>query len=190
MCDGAMVQSLRWVTWVHQQSASSSRCWHGNEAIMRQNYCSFLSSSRRHCLGDNTFSNCALSVNDSSMNWPCHRETLHSVSVQPQSALSFTSHLLYTILRSLHSRKLHILGFRARTVCTSSLVIFFFSLSDRGTYHFWSLSLPCRLKRSMNCICNKEKRETREEAVRQDETEEGWFRKDTHKKNPHRITSL
>lgn len=66
------------------------------------------------------------------------------------------THLLYTILRSLHSRKLHILGFRARTVCTNSLVIFFFSLSDKGTYHFWSLSLPCRLKRSMNCIWNEE----------------------------------
>lgn len=66
------------------------------------------------------------------------------------------THLLYTILRSLHSRKLHILGFRARTVCTNSLVIFFFSLSDKGTYHFWSLSLPCRLNRSMNCIWNEE----------------------------------
>lgn len=65
----------------------------------------------------------------------------------------FPTHRLYTIFRSLHSKKLHILGFRARMVCTNSLVIFFFSLSDNGTYHFWSRSLPCRLNRSMNCIC-------------------------------------
>lgn len=66
----------------------------------------------------------------------------------------FPTHRLYTIFRSLHSRKLHILGFRARMVCTNSLVIFFFSLSDNGTYHFWSRSLPWRLNSSMNCICN------------------------------------
>lgn len=65
----------------------------------------------------------------------------------------FYTHRLYTIFRSLHSKKLHILGLRARMVCTNSLVIFFFSLSDNGTYHFWSRSLPCRLNRSMNCIC-------------------------------------
>lgn len=72
-----------------------------------------------------------------------------------------STYLLYTILRSLHSRKLHILGFRARTVCTNSLVIFFFSLSDKGTYHFWSLSLPCRLNSSMNCIWNEDIRNNR-----------------------------
>lgn len=65
---------------------------------------------------------------------------------------SFSTDLLYTILRSLHSRKLHILGLRARTVCTSSRVIFFFSLSDRGTYHFCRRSFPCLLNNSMNCI--------------------------------------
>jgi len=32
-------------------------------------------------------------------------------------------------------------------------VIFFFSLSDNGTYHFWSLSFPWRLKSNINCIC-------------------------------------
>lgn len=84
--------------------------------------------------------------------------TKHSIHVciHPQSTFVvdvFPTHRLYTIFRSLHSRKLHILGFRARMVCTNSLVIFFFSLSDKGTYHFCSRSLPCRLNRSMNCIC-------------------------------------
>lgn len=32
-------------------------------------------------------------------------------------------------------------------------MIFFFSLSDNGTYHFWSLSFPWRLKSNINCIC-------------------------------------
>lgn len=102
-------------------------------------------------------------MNDRSTNCPGESEIFYSVSVRTQSTFSRTrpipAHLLYTTLRSLHSRKLHILGFRARTVCTNSLVIFFFSLSDKGTYHFWSLSLPCRLNRSMNCICNEEMRE-------------------------------
>lgn len=81
----------------------------------------------------------------------------HSTTLNLSTNTShFSTHLLYTILRSLHSRKLHILGFRARTVCTNSLVIFFFSLSDNGTYHFWSLSLPWRLNSSMNCIWNEE----------------------------------
>ncbi len=40
-----------------------------------------------------------------------------------------TFYLLYTILRSFHSRKLHILGFLARIVVMSSRVIFFFVLS-------------------------------------------------------------
>ena len=65
------------------------------------------------------------------------------------------SHLLYTILRSLHSRKLHILGFLASMVWTRSLEIFFLSLSDRGTYHFCNRSFPCRLNSSMNCICRR-----------------------------------
>lgn len=66
------------------------------------------------------------------------------------------SYLLYTIFRSLHSKKLHILGFRARMVWTRSREIFFLSLSDRGTYHFCRRSFPCRLNRSMNCICKRE----------------------------------
>lgn len=65
------------------------------------------------------------------------------------------SHLLYTILRSLHSRKLHILGFLASMVWTRSLEIFFLSLSDRGTYHFCNRSFPWRLNSSMNCICRR-----------------------------------
>lgn len=65
------------------------------------------------------------------------------------------SHLLYTIFRSLHSRKLHILGFLASMVWTRSLEIFFLSLSDRGTYHFCNRSFPWRLNSSMNCICRR-----------------------------------
>ncbi|KAG7277878.1 hypothetical protein CRUP_001330 [Coryphaenoides rupestris] len=61
-------------------------------------------------------------------------------------------------LASLHSKKLHILGFLARMVCTRSLEIFFLSLSERGTYHFCNLSFPCRLNNSMNCICGREKK--------------------------------
>lgn len=64
-------------------------------------------------------------------------------------------YLLYTILRSLHSRKLHILGFLASIVWTRSLDIFFLSLSDRGTYHFCNRSFPWRLNNSMNCICGR-----------------------------------
>lgn len=62
-------------------------------------------------------------------------------------------YLLYTILTSFHSKKLHIFGFLARIVVISSRVIFFFNLSGCATYHFWSLNLPWRLNRSINCIC-------------------------------------
>ena len=55
---------------------------------------------------------------------------------------------------SFHSIKLDIFGFRAKTVDTSSRTIFFFILSAYATYHFCSRSLPCRLNRIINCICN------------------------------------
>lgn len=71
---------------------------------------------------------------------------------QPVFKMILFTYLLYTILRSLHSKKLHILGFLASMVCTRSLEIFFLSLSDRGTYHFCNRSFPCRLNNSMNCI--------------------------------------
>jgi len=74
----------------------------------------------------------------------------------PHIKLPILAYLLYTILRSLHSKKLHILGFRASMVWTRSLEIFFLSLSGRGTYHFWSRSFPCRLNNSMNCIWGRE----------------------------------
>lgn len=75
-------------------------------------------------------------------------------SVHSPGAIKF-EYLLYTILRSLHSRKLHILGFLASMVWTRSLDIFFLSLSDRGTYHFCNRSFPWRLNNSMNCICGR-----------------------------------
>lgn len=65
------------------------------------------------------------------------------------------THLLYTILRSFHSKKLHIFGFLDRTRVTSSLVIFFFVLSCRAVYHFCSRNLPWRLNNNINCICKK-----------------------------------
>lgn len=64
-------------------------------------------------------------------------------------------YLLYTILRSLHSRKEDILGFLAKMVEISSRVIFFFSLSGWASYHFWRRSLPCRLNNNINCIWRK-----------------------------------
>lgn len=91
--------------------------------LNRLTLCSFISYSRKQC-----------TTSKKALNSSCSTD------------------LLYTILRSLHSRKLHIFGLRARTVCTSSRVIFFFSLSDRGTYHFCRRSFPCLLNNSMNCI--------------------------------------
>lgn len=61
-------------------------------------------------------------------------------------------YLLQTILRSRHSRKLHIFGLRANTICISSLTIFFLSRSAVAVYHFCSRSLPCRLNSSMKRI--------------------------------------
>lgn len=58
--------------------------------------------------------------------------------------------LLYTIFMSLYSRKLHIFGFRARTVVIRSRVIFFFSFWLEAVYHFCSLSLPWRLNSNIN----------------------------------------
>ncbi len=82
---------------------------------------------------------------------------------------SRSTDLLYTIFRSLHSRKLHILGLRARTVCTSSRVIFFFSLSDRGTYHFCRRSFPCLLNNSMNCIWGRQQERGRWDEMNQEQ---------------------
>ncbi|TNN41386.1 hypothetical protein EYF80_048444 [Liparis tanakae] len=77
-----------------------------------------------------------------------------------------------TILRSLHSRKLHIFGFRASTICMSSLTIFFLSRSAVAVYHFCSRSFPCRLKSSMKRICTGTRPEERErtEAIRASQT--------------------
>ena len=63
------------------------------------------------------------------------------------------SHLLYTTLRSLYSRILHILDLRERIVWTSSRCIFFFSLRAVAWYHFWSRTFPCRLNSSTYWIC-------------------------------------
>ena len=87
----------------------------------------------------------------------------HEWMLLPQSYISllasecqpkhfYKCYLLYTILRSFHSRKLHIFGFLANTMVTSSLVIFFFCLSVWASYHFCSRSLPCRLNSNINCI--------------------------------------
>lgn len=59
-------------------------------------------------------------------------------------------YLLYTTFKSLYSKKLHIFGFRARTVVMRSRVIFFFSFWLEAVYHFCSLSLPWRLNSSIN----------------------------------------
>ena len=60
------------------------------------------------------------------------------------------TYLLYTTFKSLYSKKLHIFGFRARTVVMRSRVIFFFSFWLEAVYHFCSLSLPWRLNSSIN----------------------------------------
>lgn len=96
-------------------------------------------------------SKCSMYVNnDSYCRW--HLEKAQWGYHSSVFKLILSTHLLYTILRSLHSKKLHILGFLASMVWTKSLEIFFLSLSDRGTYHFCNRSFPCRLNNSMNCI--------------------------------------
>ena len=56
---------------------------------------------------------------------------------------------LYTILRSCHSRMLHILVLRLRTVVTISRVILDASLAEYGVNHLARRTLPWRLNRSI-----------------------------------------
>lgn len=98
--------------------------------------------------------------------FPCTNlhQTTYVQANQPHSTASYSLsskchilckiYLLYTILRSFHSRKLDILALRWRTTLISSLVIFFFCLSGCATYHFCNRSFPCRLNNNINCICN------------------------------------
>lgn len=66
--------------------------------------------------------------------------------------MSSETHRLYTTFRSFHSKKLLILGLRARMVVVSSRPVRAFSLDFVASYHFWSRTLPCRLNISMKWI--------------------------------------
>lgn len=63
-----------------------------------------------------------------------------------------SSHLLYTIFRSLHWTKLQERGGRPSTSVIMSRVTFFFSRSGSGVNHFCKRSFPCRLNSNRNCI--------------------------------------
>ena len=94
----------------------------------------------------------------------------------------YYTHLLYTILRSLHSKKEDILGFLAKIVDINSRVIFFFNLSGCASYHFCRRNFPCRLNNSINCIYNIENQ------MKFQIKEDQWQNEQDYKENWHITT--